>query len=177
MDRVSFFSRTPVRHLVVRAFASVALWSVAAHATSDGLTISGNGYAMLIAGHPYSFTPTTQDPSGRKLVFSIANKPAWASFNSSTGQLWGTPGIAYSPVWYSGIKISVSDGISTAALPQFGISVKRPDTYPPVISGTPATSANVGSSYSFQPVAKDPAGNLMWPARPPQRTWGPIRTS
>ena len=138
------------------------MWGAAAHATSDGLTISGSGYRQVIAGQSYSFTPTTKDPSGRKLVFSIANKPAWASFSSSTGQLWGTPGVAYSPVWYSGIKITVRDGVSTAALPVFGISVKRPDTYPPAISGTPATAVNVGTSYSFRPAAKDPAGNSVW---------------
>lgn len=162
MSRASFFSRTPLRHLVAVAFASITLWAAAAHAASDGLTISGSGYAQIIAGHPYSFTPTTRNPSGRKLVFSIVNKPAWASFSSSTGQLWGTPGIAYSPDWYSPIKISASDGVSTVALPQFGIAVKRPDTYPPVISGTAPTGVTVGTPYLFRPTAKDPAGNLMW---------------
>src|SRR5262249_3506027 len=161
MDRVSFFARTPLRQLVAVAFASIILWVAAAQAAS-ALTISGTGYAAIIAGHPYSFKPTTQNPSGRKLVFSIANKPVWASFSSSTGALWGTPGIAYSPVWYSGIKISVSDGVSRAALPQFGIAVKRPATSPPVISGTPATGVNVGTAYLFRPAAKDPAGNLIW---------------
>src|SRR5262249_21764558 len=87
MDRALFFSRTPLRNLVAVALASITLWAAAAHAVSDGLTISGNGYTQLIAGHPYSFTPTTRNPSGRKLVFSIANKPAWASFSSATGRL------------------------------------------------------------------------------------------
>jgi Cellulase (glycosyl hydrolase family 5)/Putative Ig domain len=162
MDRASFFSRTPLRQLLVGGFSGIALWSAVAHATSDGLAISGNGYAMIIAGHPYSFTPTTKDPSRRKLVFSIANKPAWASFSSSTGRLWGTPSIAYSPRWFAGIKISVRDGVSTAALPQFGISVKRPGSSPPVISGTPPTGVNVGTPYSFRPAAKDPDGNPIW---------------
>jgi hypothetical protein len=160
MDRALFLTRAPLRYLV--AFASIALWGTAAHAASDGLAISGNGYRIMIAGQSYSFTPTTRDPSGRKLVFSIVNKPAWASFSPSTGRLWGTPGIAYSPVWYSTIEISVSDGVSTASLPQFGISVKRPSTSPPVISGTPAQAVNVGTPYSFRPAAKDPAGNTIW---------------
>jgi hypothetical protein len=162
MHRVSFFLRTQLRRLVVIAFASIPLWGTAAHAASDGLTISGNGYRQLISGQPYSFTPTTKDPSGRRLVFSIANKPAWASFSSSTGALWGTPGVADSPRWYASIKIGVSDGVSTAAMPEFGISVRRRDTSPPVIAGTPATTANVGSLYSFRPSVKDPAGNPVW---------------
>src|ERR1700751_1102435 len=160
MDRASFFSYVRLRRLLVCATAGMALGSVA-NATSDGLAISGNGYRSLLAGQAYSFTPTTKDPSGRKLVFSIANKPAWASFSSSTGRLWGTPAIANSPHWYSSITISVSDGVSKAALPVFGISVKKPDTSPPVISGTPATAVSVGTPYSFRPAAKDPAGNLL----------------
>jgi hypothetical protein len=95
-------------------------------------------------------------------LFSIANKPAWANFSRSTGQLWATPGIAYSPRWYGGIYISVSDGVSTAALPPFGISVQRPDTSPPVISGTPARTVTVSTPYLFRPAAKSPAGNAMW---------------
>src|SRR6516164_2915486 len=101
MDRVFFFGRTQLRHFVFVAFAAIAAsWGTAGHATSDGLAISGNGYRIILAGQSYSFTPTTQDPSGRKMAFSIANKPAWASFNSSTGQLSGTPGST--PVWYCG---------------------------------------------------------------------------
>ena len=161
MDRVFFFGRTQLRHFVFVAFAAIAaLWGTAGHATSDGLAISGNGYRIILAGQSYSFTPTTQDPSGRKMAFSIANKPAWASFNSSTGQLSGTPGST--PVWYSGIQISVSDGVSTATLPGFAIEVRRRDTSPPVISGNPATTVSVGSAYSFLPSAKDPAGNPLW---------------
>ena len=162
MDRASFFSRTPARHFAALAFASMALWGAAAHDTSDGLTISGYGYSAFIAGHPYSFTPTTKNPSGRKLMFSIVGKPVWASFSTSTGHLWGTPGIAYSPSWYGPIKIAVSDGVSTVSLPAFGITVERPDTYPPMISGKPATTVNVNSAYSFRPAAKDPAGNSLW---------------
>ena len=162
MDRALFFSRSPLRHLVAVAFVSITLWAAAAHAASDGLTISGSGFRVMVAGQPYSFTPTTRNPSGRKLLFSIANKPAWANFSRSTGQLWATPGIAYSPRWYGGIYISVSDGVSTAALPPFGISVQRPDTSPPVISGTPARTVTVSTPYLFRPAAKSPAGNAMW---------------
>ena len=72
MDRRFFFGRTQLCHFVVVAFAGVAaLWGAAGHAASDGLAISGNGYRQVLAGQSYSFTPTTQDPSGRKLAFSI----------------------------------------------------------------------------------------------------------
>ena len=162
MDRAFFFLRPTLRHLVALVFASITLWSGAAHAASDGLTISAWGYRVVTAGQSYSFTPTTQNPSGRKLVFSIANKPVWASFSSSTGQLSGTPSLAYAPGWYGGIVISVSDGVSTATGSVFGIATQRPDTYPPTISGAPPTAVNVSTPYLFQPAAKDPAGNPVW---------------
>jgi hypothetical protein len=56
------------------------------------------------------------------MSFSIANKPAWAAFSIATGQLSGTPA-ATDVGTYSGIVISVSDGLSSAALPAFSITV------------------------------------------------------
>src|ERR1700716_79476 len=44
-------------------------------------TISGSPATSVVAGQSYSFTPTTTDPSGRTLTFSISNKPSWAAFN------------------------------------------------------------------------------------------------
>jgi hypothetical protein len=76
----------------------------------------------VIAGKGYSFTPTTTDPSGKTLSFSITNMPAWATFSIATGQLSGTPA-ATDVGTYSGIVISVSDGSSRAALPAFSIAV------------------------------------------------------
>jgi len=71
----------------------------------------------------YSFTPTATDiDTATVLTFSIANKPTWASFNTATGSLTGTP--AHSDVGVSGaIVISVSDGTATAALSAFDIEV------------------------------------------------------
>jgi len=48
--------------------------------------------------------------------------PAWATFSIATGQLSGTPA-ATDVGTYSGIVISVSDGVSSAALPAFSITV------------------------------------------------------
>jgi mannan endo-1,4-beta-mannosidase len=154
MDRASFFSHARLRRVLLTATAGIALCSGAAYATSDGLAISGNGYRIVYAGQPYSFTPTTKDPSGRKLVFSIANKPAWASFSTSTGRLWGTPGTANAPHWYSSIKISVTDGVSTAAL-LFGVSVKLPTT-----SNGPAVSLNATPAT----VSTGTASTISWSA-------------
>lgn len=85
-------------------------------------TISGTPSTQVEAGQSYSFTPTASDTDGDALSFSIQNKPSWATFSVSTGQLSGTP--ASSDVGTdTGIVISVSDGTTSAALPAFSITV------------------------------------------------------
>jgi hypothetical protein len=44
--------------------------------------ISGNPATEIAVGSSYGFTPAASDPEGNNLVFSISNKPAWASFNT-----------------------------------------------------------------------------------------------
>ena len=86
-------------------------------------TITGTPTSSVTAGQSYSFTPTASGPSGDTLTFSIANKPSWASFNASTGQLSGTPSSS-SVGSYSNIGISVSDGSQSASLAAFSIAVR-----------------------------------------------------
>ena len=76
------------------------------------------------AGSAYTFRPTASDADGDTLTFAIANRPAWATFNTATGQLSGTPTSA-SAGTYSNIVISVSDGKASAALAAFAITVAR----------------------------------------------------
>src|ERR1700745_2596093 len=59
--------------------------------TTDSLAISGTPPANLVAGHSYAFAPTTAGGSGNVLSFTIVNMPSWASFDSGTGRLSGTP--------------------------------------------------------------------------------------
>jgi hypothetical protein len=151
-------TRAPLRDLLAGALACAAATACPA---AMALTISGPPAGAVITGHAYSFTPAATSTSGKTLVFKIANKPAWAIFSSSNGRLSGTPA-STSAGYYYHIAISVSDGTSTAALPQFMIAVHRADTSPPVVSGTPPTSVTAGSAYTFQPHAVDPAGNGMY---------------
>jgi hypothetical protein len=56
-------------------------------------TISGTPATTVAEGSAYSFIPSAADiDAGDTLRFSISNKPVWATFNSSTGALTGTPG-------------------------------------------------------------------------------------
>jgi len=122
--------------------------------------ITGAPATAVQAGSTYSFQPAASDADGNKLTFAIANKPAWATFSTSTGQLSGTPGTT-SLGTYANITISVSDGTTSVSLPAFTIAVTAPAALPPTISGTPSTQAQAGTAYSFMPTAKDPAGKAL----------------
>ena len=90
--------------------------------TNSAPVISGTPALSVKAGTLYSFQPSASDPDGDSLTFSIQNRPAWASFNSSTGRLSGTPG-STDVGTYNNIVVSVSDGSLVARLPAFSISV------------------------------------------------------
>lgn len=122
-------------------------------------SISGAPSTSVVELSNYSFTPSASDPDGDSLSFSIVNKPSWAAFNSSTGNLSGTPGYDAAGS-YGNIVISVSDGSVTASLNPFTINVADLNRTP-VISGTPQASVAEGSSYSFTPSASDADGDSL----------------
>ena len=134
--------------------------TVTAAPTAPAPTITGTPATSVVAGSAYSFTPSTTDPSGKTLTFSIQNKPTWASFNTANGALTGTPTSTQVGA-YANITIGVSDGTSTASLAAFTVTVTAAPNPPPVISGQPATTVTSGSAYSFKPTASDPNGNTL----------------
>lgn len=142
------------------ASAALPAFSIDVDAAAQPPVISGTPATSVVAGSAYGFTPTATDPNGNALTFSVANRPSWASFNSSTGQLSGTPAAA-NVGSFSNIVISVSDGTSSASLPAFTIAVTPPANPPPTISGSPATSVSAGTAYSFTPTTTDPSGNPL----------------
>jgi hypothetical protein len=87
-------------------------------------TISGKPAPQATVGSAYSVAPVAQDADGDTLAFSIQNRPAWATFNTTTGALTGTPAAADVGA-FANIVISVSDGKSTVALPAFSITVAQ----------------------------------------------------
>jgi len=131
--------------------------------TNRAPTISGAPTTTATVGAQYSFTPTANDLDGNALAYSIANRPSWATFNTSTGRLSGTPTSSHIGN-YTGVVISVSDGQASAALPAFQITVTGSSgtgNRAPVISGTPAASVVQGTAYTFQPTATDADGDAL----------------
>lgn len=130
---------------------------VVAQQANRAPTITGTPATTIASGSAYAFQAAASDPDGNALTFSVQNRPAWATFNTSTGRLSGTPVSAHVGA-HSGIVISVSDGIATASLPAFAITVTNAA---PTISGTPSASVNVAAAYSFQPGAADANGDAL----------------
>ncbi len=124
------------------------------------LSIAGTAPTSITAGDAYRFVPSVTDPDGASLSFSIINLPSWATFNTATGVLSGTPKSANVGT-YSNIVISVSTQGSPVSLPAFVIQVLAPGSDAPTIAGSPATTVASGGSYSFTPTVGDPSGNAL----------------
>jgi hypothetical protein len=88
-------------------------------------TISGTPATTVSQGSSYSFTPSAADADGDALLFGIDAKPTWATFNTSTGSLSGTPGSADVGM-HRGIVVWVSDGKEQTLLPAFDVQVTAP---------------------------------------------------
>lgn len=127
-----------------------------ASGTSDSSapTISGKPATQATVGSAYTATP--QANGSGALAFTIQNKPAWAQFNTTTGQLTGTPTAAGT---FANIVISVSDGKASASLPAFSINVAAASS---AGSGSDAGSGSGNSSAPSEAVASGPNVALSW---------------
>jgi Domain of unknown function (DUF4347)/Bacterial Ig-like domain len=145
-------------------------------AVNDGPAISGTPATSVNQDAAYTFVPTASDLDGDTLVFSILNKPTWASFNTATGALTGTPLNADVGVT-NGVVISVSDGASSLSLPGFNLTVVNLNDAP-TISGTPAITVDEDSAYSFTPTASDvDAGTTLVYSITNQPSWASFNTT
>ncbi len=116
----------------VAAFTGVALAlsacgggsssSSTASSANQAPDIQGTPPATVAAGTAYEFKPTATDPDQDAITFSVANKPAWASFDAQTGRLWGTPAAADAGE-YAGIEVAATDGTARDVV-TFAITVQ-----------------------------------------------------
>jgi len=136
-------------------------FSITVTASNSPPVISGSAATSVNAGETYSFAPTASDPDGDTLVFSIANRPSWASFDTTSGRISGTP-MSNQVGTYANISVSVSDGQASATLASFSITVNAATVNTaPQISGTAATSVMQDQNYSFTPGASDADGDSL----------------
>ncbi len=106
---------------------------------NDAPIISGKPLSTAVVNVPYVFRPDVHDPDGDVLVFQVSGKPAWATFNTATGELAGTPPAGTTGT-YNDIAIVVSDGELKTSLPPFSIKVTT--------SSATASSSSASLSWS-----------------------------
>jgi hypothetical protein len=143
--------------------------------TNSSPTISGIPDSAVVQDQAYEFIPSASDPDGDALSFSIVNGPGWASFDTTTGKLSGTPLAAHIGVT-TGVVISVSDGVASASLAPFDIEVEAIRLGSATVSwSAPSTNADdtvltdlagfrvhygtASRDYSFVSEIDDPAAN------------------
>ncbi len=135
-----------------------------ATATTTPIILQGTPPGSVTVGSRYSFQPTVSSNSG-VVTFAIEALPVWASFDSNTGMLSGTPS-ASDVGLTEDITITATNGTDTGSVGPFTIRVNSgtqpPSSYtPPTIIGTPAPKVTAGQSYTFQPILGDADGNPL----------------
>lgn len=132
--------------------------SVTYTAPEPTLTIGGEPQTSVDEDNHYELVLTiaesglSQEQSDA-ITFSIENPPSWASFDTATGVLSGTP-TNDDVGTTNGIVITVTAGELTDSTAPFDLEVVNTNDAP-VISGTPSTTINQDQAYSFIPTASD----------------------
>jgi hypothetical protein len=108
------------------------------------LSISGSPPTFLAVGEHFLFAPSAVDPEGDRLTFSIIGRPAWLTFDPTTGALAGTATAAQVGT-YRDITIEVSDGSNTARQPPFTLEVVATGSRAATISWQGPTQHEDGS--------------------------------
>jgi parallel beta-helix repeat protein len=132
--------------------------SVTAELSPFSIAVNNVNRAPIITGTPltgatenqlYSFSAQATDPDNDTITFSVLNLPAWATFNTSSGLLSGTPLSSHIGDYYN-IIITASDDTDTATLQSFDIRVS-PSTPSPtnVIFVDQQIGSNFCSDYDI----------------------------
>ncbi len=131
--------------------SNLATVNVAITPVNDAPTISGTPATTVAEGALYSFTPLSGDVDGDTLLFSINPQPTWASFDTSTGALTGTPS-ANDLGTTTGIVITVDDQQgqpnSIANLPPFDLSVLQ--GFNEALYAEPTVSSSTSPERQYQ---------------------------
>ena len=94
-----------------------------------------------------SIPVAASDSNGDPLSFTIQNKPSWASFSLTNGQLTGTPALT-DVGSFANVIISVSDGKATTALAAFTITVTQTNSGTAALTWTLPTQNTDGSTLT-----------------------------
>ena len=136
---------------------ALATFAIEVSNTNDVPTITGTPATTVVEDANYSFTPSGGDvDTGDTLTYAITNKPTWASFDTGTGALTGTPNNSHVGTT-AGIIITVTDSIiaNPIALASFDIEV---ETLAVVSIGNASTAeGNAGTRNLAFTITRDKA--------------------
>ena len=139
-----FFGGEMIKTVRFMAACSLVVFSAFHSAQAAAMTLSGTPPTTATVGKYYEFVPVASNANTKSLQFAYVNRPAWSGSYRGSGAVMGKP---TAPGVYSNIVIQAWDGVHFATLPPFTITVKAAGSSSTKlqISGTPATSAAVGS--------------------------------
>ena len=121
-------------------------------------TITGKPAITIAEDSAYSFTPSASDINSNNLTYNIQNKPSWATFNTTTGALTGTPTNEHVGT-HSNIIISVSESGDTTSLPAFNIEVTNTNDTPTTSDVSYSLNTTTSSSLTRTLSANDVDAN------------------
>jgi hypothetical protein len=132
-------------------------------ALASAMTIEGTPPANATVGKLYSWSPTVVGANTATLQFAYLNRPSWSIKYRYRGSIIGTP---TAPGVYENIVVQAWDGEHFTQTAPFTITVTESGTSsapttPLSISGTPATTGEVGEFYSFKPTVIAPSGSTL----------------
>ena len=158
----------------LEVFRTALLALVATLPMTAKAALLGTPITSTTVGKAYYFKPTLTNANTKTVKFYINGKPGWLTYNYGNGTLSGTPTTAGT---WSGIKLMSWDGTHGAALGPFTITVKAASSSAVKISGTPASTAEAGSYYSFSPTVSAPAGSKLTFSITNKPSWASFNTS
>lgn len=121
--------------------------------SAEPIVLGGAPPTTVTVGDPYYYAPTVSQGGG-PISFSIQGQPGWASFDTQTGALAGTPAAA--DVGLSGgIIITAANGVNVASIGPFSIEVD-----PASSPGPAAGSATLDWSPPTENADGSPLKNL-----------------
>ena len=140
------------------AFGSALLCLPApSQAASTTLTISGTPATTVAVSGNYSFQPTAKDTVRSRIKFNIYNKPAWATFDETTGRLSGRP-TRRDVGTYRNITIRLTDWYGYVTTAPFAITVVSA----PVLTSVPVTAPSTNNAVlDWTPPTENTDGSVL----------------
>jgi hypothetical protein len=135
-----------------------------------GTSIYGTPRTSVEATRWYGFQSWATDTDGKTVTYAIKNKPSWAKFDTRYGHLYGIP-TESNVGTYSDIVISATDGVSSASLPAFAITVKSDGS-----TSTTGTGSGSGSGSGGGTTSTTGSVTVSWTA-PTENTNGTTLTN